>query len=283
MIDKKPEWLKVNFNKQAFDEVNSIMANLKLNTVCKGAKCPNIGNCYKNKTATFLIMGNTCTRNCAFCNISNGLPECLDPNEPENIAKAVKDLHLDFAVITSVTRDDLPDGGAEHFVKTINKIKEKCPDVKIEVLIPDFKGNTLSLDKIIDAKPDVINHNMETVKRLYNTVRPQANYNRSLSVLDYIKKNSENIITKTGIMLGLGETDKDVFKLFDDVLKTGCDILTIGQYLRPSKDHIEMVEYVTPEKFEYFKKVALEKGFSYVASGPLVRSSYNAKEAYYAK
>lgn len=283
MARKLPEWLKVSYNKDAVNEVNELMANLKLNTVCKEANCPNLGECYKRNTATFMILGSVCTRNCRFCNVTHGHAEQVDPHEPQNLAEAVKKLKLKHVVITSVTRDDLEDGGARHFANTIQAVRELNPDTTIEVLIPDLKGKTENLDIVINAKPDVINHNMETVKSLYSKVRPGAIYERSLFVLKYVKENAPHILTKTGIMVGLGETDDEIYELMDDCLNINCDIFTIGQYLRPSENHVEMKEYVTPEKFEEYKKVGLQKGFKYIASSPLVRSSYKADEALTAK
>lgn len=278
-MTSKPEWLKVNFNKAAVDEVSSLMASLKLNTVCKAANCPNLGECYKKHTATFMILGSQCTRNCRFCNVTHGKPEPVDPEEPANLAKAAEKLGLKHVVVTCVTRDDLPDGGASQFVACIQELKKRCPDITTEVLISDMKGDKSALDMVIEARPDVLNHNMETVEALYSKVRPEASYERSLEVLRYVKEKAPEMYTKTGIMVGLGETDEQVLKLMDDVLATGCDILTIGQYLRPSAAHVEMVEYVTPEKFAYYKQEGTRKGFSYIASSPLVRSSYRAEEA----
>lgn len=279
----KPEWLKVNFNKEAVDEVSSLMASLKLNTVCKAANCPNLGECYKKHTATFMILGSQCTRNCRFCNVVHGKPEAVDPQEPENLAKAAATLGLKHVVITCVTRDDLPDGGASQFASCIRELRKACPDTTVEVLISDMKGDTRALDIVIQARPDVLNHNVETVQALYDKVRPEASYERSLEVLRYVKEKAPEMYTKTGIMVGLGETDAQVLELMDDVLATGCDILTIGQYLRPSPAHVEMIEYVTPEKFAYYKREGERKGFSYIASSPLVRSSYRAEEALRAK
>lgn len=279
MVRKLPPWLKVSYNREAVNEVNEIMANLKLNTVCKEANCPNLGECFKKKTATFMILGSVCTRHCRFCNVTSGHAENVDPNEPMNLAEAVKKLGLKHVVITSVTRDDLEDGGASHFAKTILAVRDLNPNTTIEVLIPDFKGRHESLDTVINAKPNVINHNIETVESLYYRVRPEASYERSLEVLKYIKEKSPDIMTKTGIMVGLGETDEQVYKVMDDSLKVDCDIFTIGQYLRPSEKHIEMKEYVTPERFEEYKKAGQEKGFKFIASSPLVRSSYKAEEA----
>lgn len=278
-VRRKPKWLRVNYERQSIKEIEVMMEQLSLNTVCKEAKCPNLGECYKKRTATFMIMGSQCTRNCRFCNVTNGKPQNLDINEPENVAKAVKELGLSHAVITSVTRDDLEDCGASHFAKTIEAVKSLNPDTTVEVLIPDLKGIKENLDIVIKANPDVINHNVETVERLYDTVRPEAIYERSIDVLKYVKEVAPHILTKTGIMVGLSESDEEVFKVMDDVLKAGCDIFTIGQYLRPSNKHIEVYEYVTPEKFEEYRVVGVEKGFKYIASSPLVRSSYNAQEA----
>lgn len=279
MIRKLPEWLKVSYNRDAVKEVNGILADLKLNTVCKEANCPNLGECYKKHTATFMILGSNCTRHCRFCNVSKGCVEEVDLEEPQHLAEAVKKLKLKHVVITSVTRDDLSDGGALHFANTIQAVRNLNPDTTIEVLIPDFKGSHESLDIVINANPDVINHNIETVKYLYGKVRPQAKYERSLDVIKYIKEKAPHITTKTGIMVGLGETDKQVYEVMDDSIMMGCDIFTIGQYLRPSEKHIEMKEYVTPEKFEEYKIAGESKGFKYVASSPLVRSSYRAEEA----
>ncbi|MGL4911848.1 MAG: lipoyl synthase [Romboutsia sp.] len=278
-VGKKPEWLRVKFSYEESKEVAELMNNLSLNTVCKEANCPNLCECYKKKTATFMIMGSQCTRNCRFCNVTHGETENIDENEPGNVAKAIKELGLRHAVITSVTRDDLSDCGANHFAKTIKAVRELNPNTTIEVLIPDLKGIEKNLDIVIEANPDVINHNMETIKELYDKVRPEAIYERSLKVLDYVKKTAPHILTKTGIMVGLSESDEEVYSLMDDVLKVGCDIFTIGQYLRPTKEHIEVYEYVNPETFDEYKRVGIEKGFKYIASSPLVRSSYRAEEA----
>ncbi|MBI4857659.1 MAG: lipoyl synthase [Acetobacterium woodii] len=278
-MEKKPAWLKVSYNKEAVDEVSGLMAKLKLNTVCKEANCPSLGECYKKRTATFMILGNICTRHCRFCNVSSGVVEPVDPNEPQHLAEAVNALDLKHVVITSVTRDDLEDGGAKHFANTINAVRKLNPGVSIEVLIPDLRGVDKHLDIVIGAKPDVINHNVETVRELYLGVRPEADYDRSMYVIQYVKKRAPHIKTKTGIMVGLGETDEQVYQVMDDSLKAGCDIFTIGQYLRPSAKHISVKCYVTPEKFEEYKKIGEEKGFHYIASSPLVRSSYRAEEA----
>jgi len=278
-MEKKPEWLKVSYNKEAVEEVSGLMAKLKLNTVCKEANCPNLGECYKKRTATFMIMGSTCTRNCRFCNVTSGVVESVDPKEPQHLAEAVKELDLKHVVITSVNRDDLEDGGAGHFADTIRAVRVLNPGVSIEVLIPDLQGVERHLDIVIAANPDVINHNVETVRELYSEVRPEADYDRSMAVLEYVKKQAPHIKTKTGMMVGLGETDEQVYQVMDDSLKVGCDIFTIGQYLQPSPQHIEVKAYVTPEKFAEYKKIGEAKGFHYIASSPLVRSSYRAEEA----
>jgi lipoic acid synthetase len=278
-MEQKPDWLKVSFNKEAVDEVSNLMLSLKLNTVCKEANCPNMGECYKKKTATFMILGSICTRHCRFCNVSKGRVEAVDPNEPQHVAEAVQKLGLRHVVITSVTRDDLQDGGADHFAKTIQAVRALNPQVTIEVLIPDLKGIDANMDIVIKANPNVINHNIETVKSLYRKIRPEADYERSLYVLKYIKEKAPHILTKTGIMVGLGETDEQVYEVMDDSLKAGCDIFTIGQYLRPSQLHAEVKEYVHPDKFAEYKRVGAGKGFKYIASDPFVRSSYNADEA----
>ena len=255
-------------------KVRRILKEKCLNTVCEEARCPNKAECYSKDTATFMIMGDTCTRNCRFCNINTGKPKPLDPDEPLHVAQAVKELGLNYAVITSVTRDDLDDGGAKHFAKTITEIKKLSPKTKIEVLIPDFKGYLKALDIVLEAKPDVLNH---TISKLYKSVRPQAIYERSLKVLEYAK---EKTFTKTGIMVGLGETNEDLIELFKDLREINLDILTIGQYIRPSKNHLEVAKYYTPEEFEELKILAQKEGIKIVISSPLVRSSFKAFEAY---
>ena len=248
-----------------------------LNTVCENARCPNKNECYTKNTATFLIMGNNCTRNCRYCNITCSKPEPLDENEPLHIAQAVKDLGLKYAVITSVTRDDLTDGGAEHFAKCIYEIRKISPDIKIEILTPDFKGNKNSLDTIIEAHPDVFNHNIETVRKIFKTARPQGNYDCSLRVLQYLRDNSA-IITKSGLMIGLGETFEDIEETLVDLKSAGCDIVTIGQYIQPSKTHLEVSKYYTPDEYEILKSIADKVGIKHYQIGPLVRSSYRASE-----
>ncbi len=257
--------------------VRRILKTKCLNTVCENARCPNKNECYTKNTATFLIMGNNCTRNCRYCNITCSRPETLDLNEPFHVAEAVKDLGLKYAVITSVTRDDLPDGGAEHFANCIYEIRKMSPDVKIEILTPDFKGNKDSLNTIIKANPNVFNHNIETVRNVFKTARPQGDYDCSLEVLKYIKDNSD-ILTKSGLMIGLGETFEDIEETLVDLKNVGCDILTIGQYIQPSKAHLEVSKYYTPEEYENLKQLAKKVGIKHYQIGPLVRSSYRASE-----
>ena len=277
-MSKKPDWLKVRFNQEAVDEVAALMRDLKLTTVCREANCPNLGECYRKHTATFMILGEICTRNCRFCNVTTGKPLPPDPEEPENVALAAQTLKLRHVVLTCATRDDLPDGGAEHFARTVRAIREKCPTATVETLISDMKMNTAALDTVIAAHPEVLNHNVETVKELQSVIRPQARYERSLDVLRYCKQKDPTILTKTGFMVGLGETDEQIDRLMDDILETGCDILTIGPYLQPSPKHHPLARYVTPEEFARYKETALRKGFRHVASAPLARSSYKAWE-----
>lgn len=277
-MERKPEWLRVRYNQEAVDEVAALMKELKLNTVCKEASCPNLGECYRKHTATFMILGE-CTRNCRFCNVTPGHPLPPDPDEPENVAAAAKKLGLRHVVLTCPTRDDLPDGGAAQFARTVEAIRAACPGTTAETLISDMKMNTDALDVVIAARPEVLNHNVETVEELQKAVRPQADYRRSLSVLRYCKEKAPEMLTKTGFMVGLGETEEQISRLMDDVLAVGCDILTIGQYLQPSKEHYPLARYATPEDFARYKDMALKKGFRYVASAPLARSSYRAWEA----
>lgn len=260
--------------------VRKILKSNCLNTVCESARCPNKNECYQKNTATFLIMGSVCTRNCRFCNISSAKPLPLNKKEPQNLAKAVQELNLKYVVITSVTRDDLPDGGAEHFAKCIEEIRKLPNNVKIEILTPDFKSDENSLNTIIKASPDVFNHNIETVPRLYKTARPQAIYTRSLEVLKYIKENSENILTKSGLMVGLGETYEELEQTLIDLKNIECDIVTIGQYIQPSKAHLPVEKYYTEEEFEKLKALAKKIGIKNYQFGPLVRSSYKAFEVF---
>ncbi len=276
MRERLPEFLKRPIiDTDTTRNVRKILKHNCLNTVCENARCPNKNECYTKNTATFLIMGNNCTRNCRYCNISCNRPEPLDPQEPKHIAKAVKDLGLKYAVITSVTRDDLPDGGAQHFANCIYEIRKISPDVKIEILTPDFKNKKEALDIIINAHPDVFNHNIETVRAVFKTARPQGNYDTSLDVLKYIKQNSD-IQTKSGMMIGLGETFAQIKETIEDLYSVGCDILTIGQYIQPSKEHLPVAKYYSLEEYEELKKLAASIGIKNYQIGPLVRSSYNA-------
>lgn len=275
---RKPAWLNKRLDYASMKEMGEMLRSLNLHTVCEGAKCPNMGECFRNKTATFLILGEVCTRNCKFCAIPTGKPSTVDCEEPKHVAQAALKLKLNHVVITSVTRDDLPDGGATQFAKCIEEVRKVLPKSSIEVLIPDFKGDEKALEIVIKAKPEIINHNVETVPSLYKIARPMANYKRSLEVLSYVKSQNSDIYTKSGIMLGLGEKENEVMQLFDDLIESNCDMLTIGQYLPPSHDHASLKEYVAPEVFEEYKQTGLAKGFKYVASGPYVRSSYNALE-----
>ena len=257
--------------------VRKILKTKCLNTVCENARCPNKNECYTKNTATFLIMGGDCTRNCKYCNINCAKPNPLDPQEPKHVAEAVQALDLKYAVITSVTRDDLPDGGAEHFANCIYEIRKICPNTKIEILTPDFKGNKNSLDLIIKAHPDVFNHNIEAVRDIFKAVRPQGDYNCSLEVLKYVKENSD-ILTKSGLIIGLGETFKQIEQTLVDLKNVGCDIVTIGQYIQPSKQHLEVAKYYTPQEYDELKALAKKVGIKNYQIGPLVRSSYRAAE-----
>lgn len=257
--------------------VRKILKTKCLNTVCENARCPNKNECYTKNTATFLIMGNDCTRNCKYCNIYCARPEPLDLEEPKHVAEAVQALGLKYAVITSVTRDDLPDGGAEHFANCIYEIRKLCPDTKIEILTPDFKGNKDCLDIIIKAHPDVFNHNIEAVRDIFKSVRPQGDYECSLEVLKYVKDNSD-ILTKSGLIIGLGETFEQIEQTLIDLKNVGCDIVTIGQYIQPSKHHLEVAKYYTPEEYDKLKELANKVGIKNHQIGPLVRSSYRAAE-----
>jgi lipoic acid synthetase len=281
MENRKPAWLKIKISSNAqLHSTVDMMRKLNLHTVCEEAKCPNLMECFSKKTATFMILGRECTRNCTFCTVSKNEPSNVDAQEPHHVAEAVKKLALKHVVITSVTRDDLPDGGAGHFVAVIEAVREVSPSTDIEVLIPDFQGSRDSLYEVVKAKPKVINHNIETIIRLYPEVRPMANYHRTLELLKRVKELDNNIYSKSGFMVGLGETKEEVIELLHHLREVGCDIVTIGQYLAPSKEHHPVVEYVTPETFDFYKNRAEEMGFTFVASSPLVRSSYNAGEAF---
>lgn len=274
-IQRLPEYLKRPIiDTEKTKTVRKILKTKCLNTVCEGARCPNKSECYSRNTATFLIMGNVCTRNCRYCNIGTAKPEQLDIDEPKHVAEAVKELGLKYAVITSVTRDDLADGGAEHFKNCIDEIRKVC-DAKIEILTPDFRGNKDSLDLIIKAHPEVFNHNIETVKSLFKTARPQGNYNHSIQVLKYIKDNSD-IVTKSGLMVGLGEGMDEIEETLIDLKNAGVDIVTIGQYIQPSKLHLPVAKYYSLEEFEALRELAQKVGITNYQIDPLVRSSYKA-------
>lgn len=276
---KKPPWLKKRLPAGGtLQKVYKLLRECRLHTVCQEAHCPNLGECFSQGTATFLIMGDRCTRDCSFCAIRHDHPLPLDEGEPEEVSRAVKALGLKYAVITSVTRDDLPDGGADHFGKTIRAIRAESPGTSIEVLIPDFQGSETALKRVIMSGPDVINHNLETVPRLYSRVRPQAVYERSLELLERVWKPDSSILRKSGLMLGLGESQREIIEVFEDLLEAGCQILTLGQYLSPSSDHHRVVRYLPPEEFSRLETIAYEMGFIAVASGPFVRSSYHADE-----
>lgn len=277
-MERKPVWLNKRFEYKKHKEMGELLRELNLNTICREAMCPNISECYSKGVATFLILGDICTRSCKFCAVKKGSPRDVDRDEPRRIVDAIRRLNLNYVVITSVTRDDLEDGGASNFVEVVHNIRRELKGVKVELLIPDFKGNEVALRKVIDAKPDVLAHNVETVPRLYKEIRPGADYARSLRVLKLVKEYDKKIYTKSGIMLGLGEEEEEVLEVLSDLRKAGCDFLSIGQYLSPSKAHFPVRQYLKPEKFAYYKEKAHGMGFLYVASGPYVRSSYLASE-----
>lgn len=277
---KKPSWLKVKFPSEPnFFHVSSVLKREKLHTICQSAKCPNISECWSKKTAAFLILGDVCTRECAFCAVKKGLPSGPHPDESNQVAHTAALLGLGYVVVTSVTRDDLPDGGAYVFAETIKAIKERNPGVKVEVLIPDFQGDDMSLETVVSAQPDILNHNIETTESCYSRIRrPVENYTRSLRVL---KKAKElGAVTKSGLMVGLGESREEIYRSFSDLRKASCDLLTIGQYLQPSRSHAPVRKYYAPDEFDELKRMALESGFKDVKSGPLVRSSYMAHRMY---
>jgi lipoic acid synthetase len=275
---KKPPWLNKKIDLKTCHTLKVLLKDLNLHTICEAASCPNISECFSKKRATFLILGDLCTRGCRFCGVKKARPKPLDRGEPERIAQASKALNLRHVVITSVTRDDLPDGGAGHFSKTILNIKQNVKNVTIEVLIPDFKGDIKALTNVVKARPNVIGHNIETVSRLYPYVRQGANYFRSLEVLKRIKTLTNDIYTKSALMLGLGEREEEVLKTFKALRNVGCDFLCLGQYLPPSLGAFAVKAYIQPEKFNYYREKALTLGFLYVLSGPYVRSSYGAEE-----
>lgn len=278
---KKPEWLRVKApQSEGYLETHKLMRELKLNTVCEEAACPNIGECWTKKHATIMIMGDTCTRACSFCNVKTGRPDALDPFEPERVAMALKDLALEHIVITSVDRDDLPDGGANHIARVIECIRHAAPNTTIEVLTPDFLRKGDVFQAIVKAKPDVFNHNLETVPRLYHSIRPGARYFNSLRLLDEVKQSDPTVFTKSGLMVGLGETKDEVCQVMDDLRSADVDFLTIGQYLQPTPKHANVDRFVTPDEFESLEKIARAKGFLMVSASPLTRSSYHAGDDY---
>ena len=274
-----PPWLRIKLpSNENFSCTSGLISDLNLNTVCQSAKCPNKWECFSKNVATFLIMGAICTRNCAFCNIVSGDLAPLDPSEPARVAEAARRLELQHVVITSVTRDDLPDGGSGHFAATIRAVREAMPGCTVEVLIPDFQGDEIALTTVLDARPDVLNHNLETVPELYAAVRPQADYRQSLALLENAKRINPAIPTKSGIMVGLGETDDQILTTLDDLAEAGCDIVTIGQYMQPSRLHPLVKRYVEPETFEWYAEEGSKRGIKKMFSAPLVRSSYNAAD-----
>lgn len=277
----KPPWLKQRLpSGSVHEKFSSLIGKAQLHTVCQKAQCPNIYQCFSRKTATFMIMGDRCTRNCRFCAVARGPDNPPDREEPVRIAGMVRDLNLDYVVITSVTRDDLPDGGASFFVRTVKEVRRKVPHALVELLIPDFQGNKDALRSITEVRPDVLNHNIETVPRLYTIVRPEAIYQRSLNLLKQVITFDSGIITKSGLMLGLGELPEEIRNTMQDLLESGCQLLTMGQYLRPTKDHLPVERFIPPKEFDHWRKIALKMGFAEVAGGPFVRSSYQAKKLY---
>lgn len=276
-IKRKPDWLRVKLpTGKEYAKVSEMVTEHKLHTICESGNCPNKGECWGAGTATFMILGNICTRSCGFCNVATGKPKAVDLQEPERVAKSVKLMNVKHCVITSVDRDDLKDGGATIWVETINAIRRVSPQTKFETLIPDFQGKWENLQLIIDVKPDIVSHNLETVRRLTKEVRIQAKYDRSLEVLKRLKE--AGLKTKSGIMLGLGETEQEIYESMDDLRAVGCDVLTLGQYLQPSPKHLPVQEFIHPDAFAKYKAIGLEKGFRFVESGPLVRSSYHAEK-----
>jgi lipoic acid synthetase len=275
----RPDWIRVKAPVSLeYQTTRDIIHNLKLNTVCEEAACPNIGECWSKKHATVMIMGDTCTRACAFCNVKTGVPGTLNPHEPDNLAAGIAQLGLSHVVITSVDRDDLPDGGAAHFAECITKMRAKAPGTTIEILTPDFLRKEHAIPVVVAARPDVYNHNIETVPRLYKTVRPGARYFNSLHLLKTVKELDPSIFTKSGLMVGLGESKDEVMQVMDDLRSAEVDFITIGQYLQPTPAHVAIDRYVTPDEFEYYARMAKAKGFLMVASSPLTRSSYHAAE-----
>lgn len=274
---RKPKWLRVKLpTGESYKKVRGLVDDYKLHTICESGNCPNMGECWGAGTATFMILGNTCTRSCGFCSVSTGRPEDADPFEPARVAQSIKLMEIKHAVITSVDRDDLEDGGSEIWAMTIRSIRRQSPDTTMETLIPDFAGKWENLQRIIDVAPNIVSHNLETVRRLTKEVRIQAKYDRSLEVLRRLKQ--AGMKTKSGIMLGLGESHEEVIEAMDDLRSVGVDVLTLGQYLQPTPKHLAVAEFITPEVFAEYEKIGLEKGFRFVESGPLVRSSYHAEK-----
>lgn len=279
-VTKKPPWIKVKGpSEKCLSDMKSMLDSLNLHTVCESAICPNVGTCFAKGTATFMILGNNCTRNCGFCSVKHGTPLPVDPEEPLHVAQAANMLNLKHVVITSVTRDDLPDGGAKQFAETIHQINQLLPDASTDVLIPEVRGLKENLKIVIDAKPTILAHNLETVPRLYKTARQYSNHETSLKILGWAKEIDPTIYTKSGLMLGLGETREEVLKTMEDLRRVTCDFLTIGQYLRPTPENIEVVEYIHPDIFTQYKEEGKRMGFRYIASAPFVRSSFHAEEA----
>ena len=273
---KKPDWLRVKLPiGKEYAEVRQIVTEHKLHTICESGSCPNMGECWGNGTATFMILGNTCTRSCGFCNVHTGKPLPADPEEPKMVAESIRLMKLKHAVITSVLRDDLKDGGSTIWEETVNEVRKACPGITLETLIPDFQGKWENLQRIINVHPEIVSHNLETVRRLTKQVRVQAKYDRSLEVLQRLKE--VGMKTKSGIMLGLGEKEEEIYETMDDLRSIGVDILTIGQYLQPTKNHLLVIEFIKPEIFAKYKETGLNKGFRFVESGPLIRSSYHAE------
>ncbi|CAN5661590.1 lipoyl synthase [soil metagenome] len=276
---QKPPWIKVRLpSNPVFFSTKALISDLRLHTVCESAQCPNRWECWSQGTATMMIAGERCTRACGFCAVSTAKPFPLEEDEPERVAEAVRRMNLKHVVITAVARDDLKDGGANHFARTINAVREMDPTIIIEVLVPDFHAQDWCIDLVLEAAPDIFNHNMETVERLTPAVRSRAKYRTSLETLRKAKERSPKIVTKSGVMLGLGETEPEVFQTMDDLREIGCQVLTLGQYLRPTPNHLPVIEFVTPERFDAYGELARAKGFDHVASGPLVRSSYHAAD-----
>jgi len=281
MKGRLPAWFRQKLPKpETMVTMEGLLKSLSLNTICQSALCPNIGQCFSRKTATFLILGDVCTRHCTFCAVKKGTPSPVEENEPQHLLEAVEKLYLSYTVITSVTRDDLADGGASQFVRVINLLHQSKNGIAVEVLIPDFLGSNQALKAVVEASPEVINHNVETIPRLYPEVRPRANYSRSVELLSAVKRLSPEIVTKSGLMLGLGETREEIIEVMNDLREASCDLLTIGQYLQPSPKHHPIVRFVSPEEFSEYEQIGKDMGFADVASAPLVRSSFRAAELY---